>query len=105
MRPGALAVVALVAAVLGSATTLVVGKTLGWVDDDGPQGSATVLVESPADEEGAAADAASPLVADRFEPAKIYARTTPGVVTIYALFDGGARSQGSGFIVSDDGHV
>jgi S1-C subfamily serine protease len=27
------------------------------------------------------------------------------VVTIYALFDGGGRSQGSGFVVSDEGHV
>ena len=105
MRPGALAVVALVAAALGSAATLIVGKTAGWVDDDGAPSGATVVVEAPEDGAGPALDAASPLVGDRFEPARIYARATPGVVTIYALFDGGARSQGSGFVVSEEGHV
>lgn len=107
MRPGALAVVALVAAVLGSATTLIVGKAAGWVDDDGARAGSTVVVEAPADGGGnaPARAAASPLVGDRFEPARIYAEATPGVVTIYALFDGGGRSQGSGFVVSDEGHV
>ncbi|HEX5799433.1 MAG TPA: trypsin-like peptidase domain-containing protein, partial [Gaiellaceae bacterium] len=107
MRPGALAVVALVAAVLGSATTLIVGKAAGWVDDDGARAGATVVVDAPADGGGnaPARAAASPLVGDRFEPARIYAEATPGVVTIYALFDGGGRSQGSGFVVSDEGHV
>jgi S1-C subfamily serine protease len=105
VRPGGLAVVALVAAVLGSATTLLVAKTAGWVDDDA-SGSATVLVETaPDDASRAAGGTASPLAGERFDPAAIYARTTPGVVTIYALFQGAARSQGSGFIVSDDGHV
>jgi S1-C subfamily serine protease len=107
MRPGALAVVAVVAAVLGSATTLIVGKAAGWVDDDGVRAGSTVVVEAPAEGAGdaPARAAASPLVGDRFEPARIYAEATPGVVTIYALFDGGGRSQGSGFVVSDEGHV
>ena len=105
MRPGALAVVALVAAALGSAATLIVGKSAGWVDEDGAPSGATVVVDAPADGAAPALDAASPLVGDRFEPARIYARATPGVVTIYALFDGGARSQGSGFVVSEEGHV
>ena len=104
MRPGALAVVALVAAALGSAATLLVGKTAGWIDDDGSPSGATVVVEAPEDDAGRV-DAAAPLVGDRFEPARIYAQATPGVVTIYALFDGGARSQGSGFVVSEEGHV
>jgi 2-alkenal reductase len=106
MRAGALAVVALVAAVVGSAATLIVGKSAGWVDTDDAAPASTVVV-------GTAEDAtprpgggtASPLVGATFDPAGIYARSTPGVVTIYALFDGGGRSQGSGFVVSDDGHV
>jgi S1-C subfamily serine protease len=64
-----------------------------------------VVVDAPEDGAASALDAASPHVGDRFEPARIYARATPGVVTIYALFDGGARSQGSGFVVSEEGHV
>ena len=105
MRAGAIAVVAVVAAVLGSASTLLLGKAAGWVDDDGSPG-ATVVVDAPL-EAGAptGGGATSPLAGLRFDPAGIYARSTPGVVTIYALFDGGGRSQGSGFIVSDDGHV
>ncbi len=107
MRPGLIAVVALVAAVVGSTTTLVVGKAAGWVDDAGDdRGTTTVVVGDP---DGGTAPperaVASPLVGERFEPARIYARATPGVVTIYALFDGGARAQGSGFVASEAGHV
>ena len=106
MRAGALAVVALVAAVLGSASTLLVGKAAGWVDGDDTPAAATVVVGS-SDEAAApaAGGTASPLVGATFDPAGIYARSTPGVVTIYALFEGGGRAQGSGFVVSDDGHV
>ncbi|HEX6132105.1 MAG TPA: trypsin-like peptidase domain-containing protein, partial [Actinomycetota bacterium] len=75
----------------------------GWIGEEAAAPATTVVVDSS--ETGAAAPAAAPLVGDSFDPARIYARTTPGVVTIYALFDGGGRSQGSGFIVSADGHV
>jgi len=102
MRPGALAVVALVAAALGSAATLFVAQETGWIDADASPAATVVIDGSGA---VAAAPVAAPLVGDSFEPARIYARTTPGVVTIYALFDGGARSQGSGFVASGDGHV
>ncbi len=105
MRAGAIAVVALVAAVLGSASTLIVGKAAGWVDSEAER-AATVVVETPVgDGAPPAGGTASPLVGNRFDPARIYARATPGVVTIYALFDGGGRAQGSGFVVSADGHV
>ena len=105
MRAGALAVVALVAAVVGSATTLIVGKAAGWVDGDDASPAATVVVGTSDGSESPASGTPSPLAGATFDPAGIYARTTPGVVTIYALFDGGGRSQGSGFIVSADGHV
>jgi S1-C subfamily serine protease len=106
MRAGALAVVALVAAVLGSAATLIVGNAVGWIDGDDGAPSSTVVVDASGAASGpAGSGTASPLVGARFDPARIYARSTPGVVTIYALFDGGGRSQGSGFVVSSDGHV
>ena len=107
MRSGALAVVALVAAVLGSVSTLIVGKAVGWVDGDSasPAASTVVVGSSTGEISPPAGGTAGPLVGSRFDPAGIYARSTPGVVTIYALFDGGGRSQGSGFVVSKDGHV
>ncbi len=46
-----------------------------------------------------------------FNPAEIYQRVAPGVVTIVSIFDdsnsilGGSAGQGSGFVVSDDGEI
>ncbi|HXH87786.1 MAG TPA: trypsin-like peptidase domain-containing protein [Gaiellaceae bacterium] len=104
MRPTALAVVALVAAAIGASGSLLVAKTAGWVDGDAAT-VRTVVVSTEADAPLAAAPTATPLTGARFDPAAIFARSTPGVVTIYALFAGGGRSQGSGFVVSPEGHV
>ena len=49
----------------------------------------------------------------RFDPAAIYDRLSPGVVTILSIFDGGGSlledggegGQGSGFVVDGDGHI
>jgi S1-C subfamily serine protease len=114
-RPGAIAVVAVVSAVLGGMLALVVGKAVGWVDDDGREVQ-TVLVPTPeaatpaADEvEG---DAAKPLVGNGFDAAELYRKRAEGVVTIYALFgEGGiadenvSAAQGSGFVVSEEGYI
>jgi 2-alkenal reductase len=112
VRPGAVAAIALVCALLGGTTTLVVGKAAGWIDGD----SDTVLISSPNGatpaatrvDEGAAA---KPLPGNDFDAAEIYRRRAEGVVTIIALFgehgqegEGGA-AQGSGFVVSEDGYV
>ena len=102
MRAGALAVVALVAAALGAAAVLVVGRAAGWVGDGDVR---TVLVSTVAQESSSKTSAAAPLLGNGFDPARIYASRSAGVVTIYSLFDGGQRSQGSGFVVSDDGHI
>jgi S1-C subfamily serine protease len=114
-RPGAIAVVALVAAVLGGSLALVLGKAVGWVDDGGDEVRVeTVLV--PTDDPAAAAetvegDAAKPLVGNGFDAAELYRKRAAGVVTIYALFgDEGAQadalaSQGSGFVVSEEGYI
>ena len=102
MRASALAVVALVAAALGATAVLVVGSAAGWIAGDG--GTRTVVV--PLSEVGPGEPAAAaPLLGNGFDPARIYASRSRGVVTIYSFFANGRRSQGSGFIVSDSGHV
>jgi S1-C subfamily serine protease len=105
MRPGAVAVLAVVCALLGGSATLLLGRATGWVDGGG---SETVFVrESTEPADGAVpvdTDTADPLPGNSFDPARIYRERADGVVTIIALF-GGAASQGSGFVVSDDGYV
>ena len=105
MRSAAIAVVALVAAALGAASVLLVGSVAGWIGSG--DGVRTVVVPTLATETGpaAAGSPAAPLVGNRFEPAKIYASRSSGVVTIYSFFEDGQRSQGSGFVVSEEGHV
>jgi S1-C subfamily serine protease len=107
MRTGALAVVALVAAALGATAVLVVGSATGWIGDG--SGTRTVVVPTVVTETGASgADAglaARPLLGNGFNPARIYASRSQGVVTIYSFFADGQRSQGSGFVVSEEGHI
>jgi len=104
MRPSALAVVSLVASALGAAAVLVVASAAGWLAGGG---TSTVVVPAVATETGASgSDAvAAPLLGNGFDPARIYASRSQGVVTIYSSFANGRPSQGSGFIVSDAGHV
>jgi 2-alkenal reductase len=105
VRPGALAAIAVVSALLGGVGALALGKAAGVLEDS----TETVLVETvPA---GAPAQIGTPArLSGSFDPASIYARRAPGVVTIYALFEPGDGSdehaaQGSGFVVSRQGHV
>ena len=94
--------VAVVAAVLGTAGALVVARTAGWVGDGSVR---TVLVSTVATEDAPAGSRAEPQLGNGFDPAEIYATRSPGVVTIYASFPDGERAQGSGFVVSDAGHI
>ena len=112
-RPGAIAVVAVVSAVLGGMFALVFGKAVGWVDDE-PERVQTVLVPSTQGATPAAdrveGDAAKPLVGNGFDASELYRKRAAGVVTIYALFGNegdanAAASQGSGFVVSEDGYI
>ena len=115
MRPGSLAVVAVVCALLGASTTLIVAKAAGWVDAEGP--TRTVVLTTS---EGGALAAnesidenseAKPLPGNDFDPARIYRERAAGVVTIYALFGpsdslaAADAAQGSGFVVSTDGYI
>ena len=101
MRTGAIAVVALVAAALGTAGALVVARAAGWVGDGDVR---TVLVSTVASDAGAASRV-EPQLGNSFDPARIYASRSAGVVTLYASFSDGERSQGSGFVVSNEGHI
>jgi S1-C subfamily serine protease len=109
VRPGAVAALALVAAVLGGVAVLLVGNVTGALGDDGAK---TVYVPSaaPSTVAGTNEQASRPLLGNSFDPAAIYAKRSPGVVTIYATFGVGAghpiaTAQGSGFVVSKDGVI
>ncbi len=106
MRPAA---VSLLAAVVGAAAVLITARATGWVAKTTLR---TVVVTEPAPAVGASAPApspvAKPLVGNGFDPARIYAARTAGVVTIYAFFgsvSGANAAQGSGFVVSPDGYI
>ncbi len=89
---------AAIGAVVASALVLLLGggdgaTTTVLLAADQPTGPATV----PA--------SALPELGNRFDPAAIYARRSPGVVTIYADLGADGGSQGSGFVVDAAGHV
>jgi 2-alkenal reductase len=104
MRPAAVALVSLVSAAVGGIVVLLVAAALGWVGED-DTGTAVVEFREVA---GGDVPIARPVTGNGFDPAAVYAASSPGVVTVYALFsthpDGGA-SQGSGFVVSPQGYV
>jgi S1-C subfamily serine protease len=95
----------LVAAIVGGAAVLAVGKGSGWLDDR----TKTVVVRTATPSTGDAAPvvAARPLVGNGFQPAQIYRRRSPGVVTIVSYFGSpeGSAGQGSGFVAAADGTV
>jgi 2-alkenal reductase len=102
--------VLVVCAVLGGVGALGIAKATGWLETDSrPQ--EIVLTANDGSARAARAQAVRPLTGNVFDPAAVYRRRAPGVVTIYALFGthatngGGAAAQGSGFVVSNDGLV
>ena len=99
MRASVFAIAA-VAAILGAGLALALGSVTGLTDG----GSRTVVVERTP----AAADApatAVPELGNGFDPAAIYARRAPGVVTLYADLGPDGQSQGSGFVVDAKGTI
>jgi S1-C subfamily serine protease len=89
---------ALLGAVCASAVVLAFG-------DDAGGSTATVLVPFAEPTSAAATSAAVPQLGNGFDPAAIYARRAPGVVTIYAELGASGTSQGSGFVVDDEGRI
>jgi S1-C subfamily serine protease len=99
VRPQVFAV-AVIAAILGAAGALALGGLTGLTDGD----TTTVVVEGATT--GAEAPAvAVPAIGNGFDPAAIYARRAPGVVTLYADFGAEGQSQGSGFVVDGKGTI
>lgn len=110
MRAGPLAAVSVVAAVLGGGAALGIGKGAGWLD----QGTKTVVVRaqasSPAALPAAVTSKVPALPGTGFDPQRIFAQRSPGVVTIFAYFGDPSSqdtqvSQGSGFVISPRGYV
>jgi len=110
MRLSALAGVTVAAAALGGGAALGIGKGTGWLD----QGTKTVVVRAAAPRTAAlpasATSTAAPLPGKGFDPQRIFAERSPGVVTIFAYFGdpsstATAVSQGSGFVISPKGYV
>ena len=85
---------------------LVVAKAGGWLHGPTKQ---TVIVRQSGLSGGTSAPivAARPVLGNGFEPAQIYRRRAPGVVTIISFFAGpnGSAGQGSGFVVSAGGTI
>jgi S1-C subfamily serine protease len=111
MRPAWLACIALLCAGLGAVGALAIGREAGWI---GTGGTDTVFLPSPSQPRAVSArtglpSTAKPLAGNGFDPARLYAKRSAGVVTIYAFFGdervASSASQGSGFVVSERGHI
>ncbi len=92
--------VAAVAAILGAGVALALGALLGT-----SEGSTTTVVVQSTLTEASAPSTAIPVLGNRFDPAAIYARRAPGVVTLYADLGPDGESQGSGFVVDPKGTI
>jgi 2-alkenal reductase len=110
MRAPATVVIAVVAAVLGAAAALGLGKATGLLDP----GTKTTIVRAQGAQTTALPAAATsnvPALAGKdFNPQRIFASRSPGVVTVFAYFgDPSAtstvQSQGSGFVISPRGYI
>jgi S1-C subfamily serine protease len=103
VRPLAVTILALGAAIVGGAVVYLLGLT----DDNGAARPAKVVV-SEIDASNSAASAPLP-ARSGFDPERIYASRAPGVVTLYSYFAGvplaAHAAQGSGFVVSPDGYI
>jgi 2-alkenal reductase len=106
VRSSAVALVSLVSAVLGAALVLAIAGAAGLLEGREAEPAAPALAPAPAPTSVPASRAAAP---EGFDPGRIYAERLDGVVTVYALFTGERASsgggQGSGFVVSSDGHI
>ena len=116
MRRAASPVVAgvalLAAALLGAAAALGIGAGAGWI---GKETKTVVVNAGTANVRAAAlpaavASKAAPIPGNGFDPARIYADRSAGVVTVYAFFGDPTDpstegAQGSGFVISSKGYV
>ncbi|HKP19516.1 MAG TPA: trypsin-like peptidase domain-containing protein [Gaiellaceae bacterium] len=90
-------------AAAGAAATILIAWAVGWLHGE----RKTVIVRESAPAQATSAPAKTPQ-GTSFDPARIYAERSAGVVTLYAAFgpaSGVGAAQGSGFVVSDDGVI
>jgi len=106
MRPGTVRgvrpqvfAIAVIAAILGAVGALALGGLTGLTGR-----ATTTVVERTTTDDGTAA-VAVPAIGNGFDPAAIYARRAPGVVTLYADLGPDGESQGSGFVVDAKGTI
>jgi len=107
VRPGHIAAVSVVAAVLGGVLVLAVAKATGLLDRTT---STTVVREQVSAGLASPVVVAKPLTGNGFSPAQIYRERSAGVVTLFSLFSANGSpdanaGQGSGFVVGRDGTV
>ena len=104
MRRGPLAAFLAAAAILGGAVAVLLTDALGV---GGGRTTETVVVAAPVTQgsAGETAPRVPPVIGNGFDPAAIYAARASGVVTIYADLGGTGTSQGSGFVVDDNGTI
>ena len=99
MRPQVFAIAA-IAAVLGAGVAVALGHVTGLAG-----GGTTTVVVQPAATGTDTPAVAIPALGNRFDPAAIYARRAPGVVTLYADLGPDGQAQGSGFVVDGKGTI
>ncbi len=112
MRIAPFAAVALACALAGALLALALAKAVGWAGSDS---TTTVFRASPlppatgAAAPAAVGPAAKPLTGNGFDSKTIYARRSPGVVTIVSVYGTdpatAQKAQGSGFVVSSKGYI
>ncbi|HET9286089.1 MAG TPA: trypsin-like peptidase domain-containing protein [Gaiella sp.] len=101
MRRRAAAGIAAVAAAIGAGVALLVGSFT-----DLGEGTTTTVVRSlDLPSTGTTTTAGPRPSVSGFDPRSLYLARAPGVVTIYANLGLGGESQGSGFVVNDDGVI
>ena len=93
--------IAVIAAIFGAAVALALGGLTGLTGGDT---TTTVAVERAITDADALVKAV-PAIGNGFDPAAIYARRAPGVVTLYADLGPDGESQGSGFVVDAKGTI
>jgi 2-alkenal reductase len=112
LRIAPFAAVALACALAGAFLALALAKAVGWAGSDS---TTTIFRSSPLPPVAGAANpvavgpGAKPLTGNGFDPKAIYARRSPGVVTIVAVYGTDAataqKALGSGFVVSSKGYI